>query len=89
MLFRVWRRADRAVYESEFGMTEHFTRNTVSAFLHCKKCGKQTEHRIDGVKRGPCLDCVAELERQHKMAEAVRQAHGRTEKQIDLFPGIL
>ena len=38
-------------------MTQHYTRNTVSAMAWCGKCGRQTEHRIDGVKRGPCLEC--------------------------------
>jgi DNA-directed RNA polymerase subunit RPC12/RpoP len=39
-------------------MPEHFTRNTVSASYWCSKCGKPTMHRVDGVKRGPCLDCL-------------------------------
>jgi hypothetical protein len=37
---------------------QHFTRNTVSATSWCNKCGKPTMHRIDGVKLGPCLDCL-------------------------------
>lgn len=71
-------------------MPEHFTRNTVSAALWCAKCRKQTQHRIDGVKKGPCLDCIAELERKAKISEALRRAGGDAPAgQIDLFPGIL
>jgi hypothetical protein len=40
-------------------MTQHFTRNTVSAPFYCGKCGKQTQHRIDSGRKGPCLDCMA------------------------------
>ena len=43
-------------------MTQHFTRNTVEAESWCRKCGKPTMHRIDGVKLGPCLDCLRALE---------------------------
>lgn len=46
-------------------MPEHFTRNTVEASVWCGKCGRDTMHRIDGVKRGPCLDCIKLLELQH------------------------
>ena len=43
-------------------MTQHFTRNTISVEFYCSKCGKPTQHRIDGVKKGPCLECIARLE---------------------------
>lgn len=39
-------------------MAEHLTRNTVMASCWCPKCGKATMHRVDGVKRGPCMDCM-------------------------------
>lgn len=51
-------------------MPEHFTRNTVSASFFCNKCGKFTQHRIDDARKGPCLDCIARLEQQHKQATA-------------------
>jgi hypothetical protein len=38
-------------------MPEHFTRNTLTASVWCAKCGRLTEHRIDGGRRGPCLEC--------------------------------
>jgi hypothetical protein len=37
-------------------MVEHFTRNTETATAWCAKCGRSTEHRVDGGKIGPCLD---------------------------------
>ncbi len=47
---------------------KHFTRNTVSASSWCGKCGKRTQHRVDGVKLGPCLECIAKLEKRHEDA---------------------
>ena len=46
-------------------MTQHFTRSTVSASLWCAKCQKFTQHRIDDCRKGPCLECIAKLEKQH------------------------
>ena len=37
-------------------MTEHFTRNTLTATAWCLKCHRNTEHRIDDGRVGPCLD---------------------------------
>jgi hypothetical protein len=39
-------------------MTEHFTKNTVSATFWCGKCGKRTQHRVDAGRKGPCLECM-------------------------------
>jgi hypothetical protein len=44
---------------------EHYTRNTVSVAAWCLKCQKQTQHRIDGVRKGPCLECIKKLDEQH------------------------
>jgi hypothetical protein len=46
-------------------MTEHFTRATISATFYCAKCGCTTQHRIDDRRKGPCLECIARLEKQH------------------------
>ena len=46
-------------------MTQHYTAATVSAAHYCKKCGKPTQHRIDDHRKGPCLECLARLEKQH------------------------
>lgn len=48
-------------------MTQHFTRNTVSAEFWCAKCQRFTQHRIDDCRKGPCLGCIARLEAQHDM----------------------
>jgi hypothetical protein len=39
-------------------MTQHYTRNTVSAAHFCPKCGRVTQHRIDDRRKGPCLECM-------------------------------
>ena len=59
-------------------MTEHFTRSTVSSAFYCPKCGKQTQHRIDDRRKGPCLECIAKLQAQH-------DAKAEAEKQGSLF----
>jgi hypothetical protein len=63
-------------------MTQHFTRNTISAALYCPKCKKQTQHRVDGVRKGPCLDCIARLNVEHAELELERRRQAR---QGDLF----
>lgn len=37
-------------------MPEHYTRNTETATAWCNKCQRMTTHRVDGVRRGPCLE---------------------------------
>jgi hypothetical protein len=37
-------------------MAEHYTRNTLTATAWCAKCHRNTEHRVDDGRRGPCLD---------------------------------
>jgi hypothetical protein len=46
-------------------MSEHFTRSTISAAFWCSKCQGYTQHRIDDGRKGPCLECIAKLEREH------------------------
>lgn len=50
-------------------MTQHFSRSTISAGFWCGKCQKQTQHRIDNGRKGPCLGCIAKLEAQHAAAK--------------------
>jgi ribosomal protein L44E len=64
-------------------MTQHFTRSTVSSAFYCSKCGKVTQHRIDDRRKGPCLDCIDRLNRQH--AEAEQEARRVASRQGDLF----
>ena len=37
-------------------MPEHYTRNTIECTAWCAKCQRMTQHRVDGVRRGPCID---------------------------------
>jgi Zn finger protein HypA/HybF involved in hydrogenase expression len=62
-------------------MTEHFTRNTVSASFWCGKCEKYTQHRVDDRRKGPCLECIARLEVQHDESPKVPKV-----EQQSLFP---
>ena len=45
-------------------MTQHYTRDTVSAAAWCRKCKKETQHRVDDRRRGPCLECLEKLTAQ-------------------------
>jgi hypothetical protein len=58
-------------------MTEHFTRSTVSVSLWCPKCQKQTQHRIDDRRKGPCLECIARLTVEHAELELERRREAR------------
>ena len=48
----------------------HYQKNVVEASLFCNVCGKDTPHRIDDGRRGPCLN----------------PTHGRQPKLIDTTP---
>lgn len=37
-------------------MSEHFPKSTETATGWCKKCQRNTEHRVDGGRLGPCID---------------------------------
>ena len=66
-------------------MTQHYTRNTISAAFWCGKCSRHTQHRVDGGRKGPCLECIAKLEAEHaKTAKPVLE-----EKQQELFRGVV
>jgi hypothetical protein len=57
-------------------MTQHFTRNTISAEFYCAKCRKMTQHRVD-VRKGPCLECVERLNVEHAQLEIDRRREAR------------
>jgi hypothetical protein len=57
-------------------MSEHYTQNTLEVTAWCGKCQADTQHRVDGGRRGPCLAC---LEKQ--LAE-IRETGGLSKKQI-------
>lgn len=62
-------------------MGQHYTRNTVAVSAWCRKCGRETRHRVDGVKLGPCLVCLARLEGE----AALRKQTPPPAQQIGLF----
>jgi ribosomal protein L44E len=39
-------------------MPEHYTKNTLECTAWCGKCHRQTQHRVDNGRRGPCLECL-------------------------------
>jgi ribosomal protein L44E len=61
-------------------MGEHFPRSTVSVAAWCKRCNKSTHHRVDDRRKGPCLECIAKLERDHAAAQKPA-----TDKQMNFF----
>lgn len=46
-------------------MTQHFTKNTVSASFYCNKCGKFTQHKVSDGRKAHCLECAARLDQLH------------------------
>ncbi|MGA9668279.1 MAG: hypothetical protein WBQ94_03680 [Terracidiphilus sp.] len=42
-------------------MSQHYTGATVEASEWCRKCGKNTPHRIDDRRVGPCIPCMNAL----------------------------
>jgi hypothetical protein len=37
-------------------MSEHYTRNTLEVTAWCKPCSRNTQHRVDAGRLGPCLE---------------------------------
>jgi hypothetical protein len=60
-------------------MTQHFTRNTVSAEFYCGKCGKFTQHEIWDRRKGACIPCKERLEKLHNVPKP------EPDKQMGLF----
>lgn len=54
-------------------MAEHYTKSTVEARAFCTKCASYTMHRVDGGRKGPCLNCIQKLENAPKVAPAAKQ----------------
>lgn len=64
---------------------EHYTKNTLEATAHCKKCGKPTQHRVDGGRLGPCLEQHDTPQFTRKQA-ARRKEQEKRNRQAELFP---
>ena len=37
-------------------MPEHYPKSVTDCWEYCTQCGRNTTHRVDGGRRGPCLD---------------------------------
>ncbi len=57
---------------------EHYTKGTLECTAYCNPCGKPTQHRVDGGRRGPCLECMKKREIQN---QADRIKRGLEEEQ--------
>jgi hypothetical protein len=42
-------------------MSEHYPKGAAWVKVWCKKCNKETAHRVDDGRRGPCLVCLEKL----------------------------
>jgi len=51
-------------------MTQHYTKLTVEASHWCGKCAKNTIHRVDQGRIGPCLPCMAKFDREKALRPA-------------------
>ena len=61
--------------ERKAELAQHYTRNTLEVSAWCAKCRKNTMHRVDGVRKGPCKLCIERLETAPKPAPTPKQQH--------------
>lgn len=47
-------------------MPQHYPKDTVAVQVWCNPCHKETMHRVDAGRRGPCLECMAKREQEAK-----------------------
>jgi hypothetical protein len=50
-------------------MAEHYTRSTNWVMARCSKCKRDTAHRVDDRRKGPCLTCIDKREAEHQAAK--------------------
>ena len=55
-------------------MAEHYTKNVMGDTTYCKKCKRNTLHRVDGGRLGPCIDP------EHKVPELSQDQIKRRKK---------
>jgi hypothetical protein len=53
---------------------QHYTKSTVSVSVWCNTCGKETMHRVDAGRRGPCLACMEKKRSKPEHATAAAPA---------------
>ena len=68
-------------------MPEHYSKAVVQVSVWCKVCHKDTMHRVDSGRRGPCLECLAKNEAEclAKREAAARRPGSLRGEQMDLF----
>lgn len=54
-------------------MSEHYSKQTVSVSAFCKKCQRQTFHKVDDGILGACLSCVEKLQADFTYHEQERR----------------
>jgi len=57
-------------------MPEHYTKNTLECTAWCARCQRDTQHRVDSGRRGPCIDPahpVQELSRKQQKRIAAEE----------------
>jgi hypothetical protein len=64
-------------------MSEHYTKNTLEVTAYCRKCQRNTQHRVDGGRLGPCLEHDAP--QFTKKQEAQRRQSEKERRQPNLF----
>lgn len=74
-LFRVGtpRRLGVGAAERRAKMAEHYTLATVEVSAWCAKCRKNTMHRVDGRRKGPCKVCMEKLDNAPKVVPPEKQ----------------
>lgn len=58
-------------------MSEHYSKQTVSVSAFCKKCQRQTVHKVDDGILGACLSCVEKLQADFTYHEQERRKEQR------------
>jgi hypothetical protein len=48
-------------------MGGHYTRNAFECTAWCNRCRRDTQHRVDGGRRGPCLECIKKRELENEV----------------------
>jgi ribosomal protein L44E len=63
-------------------MTQHYQRNTTEVMAFCPTCGRNTMHRVDSGRRGPCLE-------DHRQGMSVKQQKQKEKQEADKDQGKL
>jgi len=50
-------------------MSQHYTRNTVSAAAYCPTCKRSTQHQVHDRRIGPCTECIERRQMEHESFE--------------------